>query len=405
MTKFGVGFSELANSYEAGVQAAREAKISAVSTAEKLVLCILFCTSRHEASEFSNGVKSILGEADYIGGFANGTISNDQFGYDGHQCIVGLLYSDVIRVQLFKEEGIAFNEFETGKKLFEQIAKAKIASDPQILLLFDAVNRQKGRFQMNYGAPLLEGAISEIKEWPNIVGARLMGDMKFKPTYQWFKNSIIQNAAIAAVFTGNIRLDVLRLDGCSPASSYHTVTKSVGATILEIDHKPALELVGNMLGPEVRNNLKKIKFFVTMGKNVGDKWDRKNSKYVNRMCVGVNPDTNGLIMAEMDMKEGTEFQFMRRGDEMDDIEENVSGFIEKIKEDNRSPLFACYLNCAGRASAYSQNNSEDAMYIQKAVNNQFPLLGIYEAGELAKIKGELQVFDWTGIFCLFSEKN
>ncbi len=405
MTTFGVGFSELANSFNAGKEAAAEALNSSGLKTESILLCFLFCTSRHEAAEFFSGVSSIIRHGDFIGGFANGTISNNDFGYDGHQCVVGVLSSDSMKVDLFKEEGIAFNEYETGKKLFHQIRNTEFETEPHIFLLFDAVNRQKGRFQMNFGTPLLTGAFEEIQQWPNIVGARLMGDMKFKPTFQWFKNETIQNAAIAVAFTGNIQLDVLRLEGCTPASSYFTVTKSNGAEILEIDHKPALDFVSDILGPELKNNYEKIKFFVTLGKNLGDKWDRKRAKYVNRMCVGVNPATRGLIMAEMDLQEGTEIQFMRRGFEMDTIEEKITSFMEGKESAGRKPLFAFYLNCAGRASAYSQNSEEDVVHIQKAINNKIPLLGIYEAGELAKINGELQVFDWTGLFCLFSEKS
>ncbi|MCT4622799.1 MAG: FIST C-terminal domain-containing protein [Schleiferiaceae bacterium] len=405
MTKFGVGFSELSDSFNAGVTAAQEAIQSLELPESKINICFLFCTSRHEAELFYNGVKHVVGDCDYLGGFANGTITNNNFGYDGYQCVVGLLSSDEIESHFFIEKGIAFNEYETGKGLFKQIAETEFNGIPKMLLLFDAVNREKGRFQMNFGTPLLQGAIEEIKTWPDIVGARLMGDMKFKPTHQWFKNEMTHNSAMALALTGNIEMDVLRLDGCTPASAYHTVTKCEGAAILEIDGVPAMDFVGKMMGPQIENDYEQMKFFVTMGKNLGDKWDRKNAEYVNRMCVGVNPKNKSLIMAEADLKVGTEFQFMRRGQEMDLIEESVTFFTQNIEREGKKPLFALYLNCAGRANAYSQNYTEDAIHVQNAVNNKFPILGIYEAGELAKINGDFQVFDWTGVFCLFSQKN
>jgi small ligand-binding sensory domain FIST len=81
----------------------------------------------------------------------------------------------------------------------------------------------------------------------------------------------------------------------------------------------------------------------------------------------------------------------------------VSDLIKKVKDEGRRPLFALYLNCAGRAASYSENTDEDVRHVQKAINNEFPLIGMYEAGELAVVGGDLQVLDWTGIFCLFSE--
>ncbi|WP_416440054.1 FIST N-terminal domain-containing protein [Leeuwenhoekiella sp. A16] len=404
MTKFGVGFSDLSNSFEAGKSAALQALLHVGVESYAINLCLLFCTSRHEAEEFFMGVKSELGSCKYVGGFANGTITNNSFGYDGYQCAVAIMTSTTVNTHYFVQEDIAFNEYETGKKLFEQFAETSFETDPQVLLFFDAVNREKGRFQMNYGTPLLQGAKEVLAGWPTIAGARLMGDMKFKPTRQWFEDGMTQNAAILLALTGNIKMDVLRLDGCTPASAYHTVTKCEGATITEIDNKPAIDFVSEMLGAEVQGDYESMKFFVTLGRNLSDKWDRKNAEYVNRMCVGVNPKNNGLIMAEMDLVVGSEFQLMRRGYVLDMIEEKVAFFVQNRRKEGKNPLFALYLNCAGRAAAYSQTEEEDAMYIQNAVNGEFPLLGIYEAGELAMVKDDFQVFDWTGVFCLFSEK-
>ena len=403
MTKFGVGYSELSNSFEAGIEAAKNALESSGISVKDICVCFIFCTSRHEALEYHKGVSTLISNLPFFGGFANGTITNTEFGYDGYQSVVGILKAKDVDVHLFKQEGIAFNEMNTGEALFKQISKTDFKTDPQILLFFDAVNRQKGRFQMNYVTPLLEGAKKVVTKWPNIAGARLMGDMKFKPTFQWFGDEVIQNSALALAFTGNIKMDVLRLEGCEPASSYHTVTENKGATILKIDGVPAAEFMGNMLGPRIKNDYEQMKFFVTLGKNLGDKWDRDKALYVNRMCVGVNPSNKGLVMAENDLTQGTEFQMMRRGFEKDLIQEKVETFLTKIKNEERKPVFALYLNCAGRARGYSQNETEDVIYVQNAIANEFPLLGIYEAGEIAKINEDLQVFDWTGVFCLFSE--
>lgn len=402
MSSFGVGFSELTNSFLAGKQAGEQA-LSSIQNPDNLKICFLFCTSRHEPEGFFEGVKSVINHCPFMGGFSNGSITNDQFGYDGYQCVVGLLCSDTISVDLFISEGIAFNEFNTGSSLFGQIDREKYKASIPFILLFDAVNREKGYFQMNFGTPLFEGAKQHLEAWPNVAGARLMGDMKFKPTNQWFENRMTHNAAMLAAMNGPVEMETVILQGCSPASAYHKVTKAKDAVILEIDNQPALDFVSNFLGPAVKDDLQKIKFFVTLGKNVGDKWDRNNAHYVNRMCVGIDPANKGLIMAESDMGEGTEIQLMRRGFDLNKIESEISALVTSVKMKNRKPIFAFYFNCAGRATAYSQQNEEDAVYVQYAVKNEFPLLGIYEAGEMAKINEDLEVLDWSGVFCLFSE--
>lgn len=346
-----------------------------------------------------------MGDVRLFGGYSNGAIDNTHVGYDGFQAVVGVFQSDEASIDLYKQEGIAFSEYETGKGLAQKIKADPLDQDSNLLIFFDAVNRQKGRFQMNYGAPFMQGIKEEWAFWPNIAGARLLGDMRFKPTYQWFGDELLQNAAMALAFRGNIQMEVKVLHGCTPASAYHTVTRTEGASVVEIDGEPALDFVGNIFGPELAEDYRKLKFFVTMGKNLGDKWALNSyTDYVNRMCVGIDEKRRGLRMAEVDLVEGTEFQLMRRGFEMDYVVDEVRATIENVKQSGRRPIFALYLNCAGRAASYSQNTEEDAHYLQRAIQNEFPVLGIYEAGEFAKVGGEFQVLDWTGVFCLFSEK-
>ncbi len=403
MSQFGSGFSEHTHSFEAGKMAAHEAKKNSGIPKGEADLCLLFCTSRHDPREFEAGVRSETGAVPFFGGFANGTLTNDHMGYDGYQTVVGLLRSDTIEVDLFVQEGIAFNEFETGKALARQIAESG-QEHPYLILLFDAVNRLEGRFRMNYGTPFIQGMNEEMKRWPITAGARLMGDMKFRPTYQWLGDQMIQNAALALALSGEITMDYIVMHGCTPASAYHTVTAVKGATILEIDHRPALQFVSEILGPEVSGNLNEIKFFVTVGRNAGEKWsDYRPDNYINRMCVGIDEKRGGLRMAERDFDVGTEIQLMRRGFEMGYIFDQTKSLIEKIRFESRKPLFATYFNCAGRAAAYSNNTDEDVRFVQQAIDNEFPLIGIYEAGELAMIKRELEVLDWTGILCIFSE--
>ncbi|MFT4855747.1 MAG: hypothetical protein ACI9UV_000203 [Algoriphagus sp.] len=405
-TSFGVGFSESSDSRKAGVQASKEALGKAELSPEDVQLCFLFCTSRHDPLGFFEGVKSCLGpQAQYFGGFANGTCTNDEVGYDGYQTVIGLLGKSEIKFDLLIEEGIGFHEYETGKNLGGKIASKKYDTVPQVLLLFDAVNRLEGRFKMNYGTPFIEGMNESLSHWPNVIGARMLGDMKFKPTRQWCGTEMSQNAAMALILHGNIRIDTEIMHGCQPASAYHTVTAAKGASILELDHKPALDVVGSILGDDLLENPQELKFFVTLGKNMGDKWESYNpGNYINRMCVGVDPESKGLFMAEMDIAEGTEVQLMRRSFEMEYVSRRTKKQIDKIKAENRRIIFGMYINCSGRAAAYSNQTDEDVRHVQEAINGEFPLLGIYEAGELAVIKNELQVLDWTGLFCLFSEE-
>lgn len=405
-SSFGVGYSESSDSTKAAIHAAKGALNNAGLSSEEVQLCFLFCTSRHEADLFFAGVQSCFGpQVQFFGGYSNGACTNTEVGYDGYQTVVGVLGNTEAEFDLFIQEGIGFNEFETGKKLGAQISEKIKSGKRDMFLLFDAVNRLEGRFRMNYGTPFIKGMNETIGEWPNVIGARMLGDMKFKPTHQWCGKTMSQNAAMVLLMGGNIKMHSQIMHGCQPASAYHEVTAVKGASILEIDHKPALDVVQEILGDDLMDNPQELKFFVTLGKNMGDKWEAYNpGNYINRMCVGVDLKDKGLYMAEMDIDEGTEVQLMRRSFEMEYVSIRTRKHIEKVKSQNRRILFGMYINCSGRAAAYSNQTDEDVRHVQNAIGNEFPLIGIYEAGELAMIKGELQVLDWTGLFCLFTEE-
>ncbi|GAA0877248.1 hypothetical protein GCM10009119_02160 [Algoriphagus jejuensis] len=404
-SKFGVGFSDSANSLNAGKLAAEAALNQAGLSPEKVQLCFLFCTSRHDPAEFFAGVKFVLGEkTKFFGGFANGTCDNLSLGYDGYETVVGVWGDSTARFDLFVQEGIAFNEYETGKALGAQIVANEYPEGAQMILLFDAVNRLEGKFRMNYGTPFIKGMNETIGQLPNTIGARMLGDMRFKPTYQWYDQTMTQNAAMALVMSGDIQIDYQIMHGCEPVSAYHTVTAVKGATILELDHRPALDVIIGILGEDLAEKPQEVKFFVTLGKNTGDKWERYNpGSYINRMCVGIDQQNRGLHMAEMDLEPGMEIQLMRRSFDMEYVEIRTRKIMQKVKAKKRRIIFGFYINCSGRAAAYSNQTDEDIRYVQAGINGEFPLMGIYEAGELAPIGGALQVLDWSGVLCLFSE--
>ena len=142
-------------------------------------------------------------------------------------------------------------------------------------------------------------------------------------------------------------------------------------------------------------------FFLTFGVNKGDKWgDYDEDAYANRLCLAVDKEREGLVMFEPDMVEGTEFQIMYRSLDLDYIAPKLESLFARL--DGRRPVFALYINCAGRAAGYAGSDLEDALEIQRAVADRVPLLGMYTGVEIASVRGRPRGLDWTGVFCLFS---
>lgn len=402
-TKAGTGYSENPKSYVAGVEAARAALKEA--NVYGCDLAIMYSTSKHDPAELRNGVRSVIGqEARLIGGYAMGTFTKDQLGYEGYQMAIAVLSSKSMQVDMFIEKGLPDNEYNVGVALGEEVKSKDYVGTPNILLMYDSIRGKPPEgvvFNMNLASPLIEGMGHSLGSWPPAAGVGMLGDLQSNPTYQWFDDRIEQQAAMALVLSGGVRMDTTILHGCKPSSGYHTITKAEHNVVLEIDGKRAVDAVAELLG-ESYKSWEDFPFFVTFGVNKGEKFsDFREDEYANRLVMGVDKDRGGLIMFEPDLVAGSEIQLMRRSIDFEYIGNRVKDFFKSIGD--RKPFFALYLDCAGRASAYCGTEGEEAEEVQKIIGPRMPLLGMYSGVEIAKVGESMQALDWTGVLCVFSE--
>ena len=404
-TKVGVGFSENPKSREAGIEAAKAAM--AETGVSKCNLAMMYSTSKHDPTELRDGVRSAIGpESRLIGGYSNGIITNERLGYDGYQVGVAVMSSETVKTDIFIEKGLAGNEYKVGVSLGKQIKRKEYTGIPNILLMYDFVKEKplEGMsWNINWATPLLEGMGQSLEKWPPSAGVAMMGDWQCNPTYQWFDDQIERHTAAALVFSGGVRMDTLIMHGCKPLSDYRTITKADQNIVLEIDGKPAMDVIADMLGTDRFREWLDYPFFIILGVNKGQKFGEfKEENYANRLIAGVDKGRKGLIMFEPDLKVGTEVQLMRRS--FSDFEYVRQRSEEILKRtEGRNPFFCFYIDCAGRASAYSGTEGEEAAEVQKVIGSKMPLLGVYSGTEIAKVGNVMQPCVFTGVLCVFSE--
>jgi hypothetical protein len=400
-TKAGVGYSELFDSYLAGKECASESIKNL--DGRQVSIAIIFTTVRHDPELFQKGIKEIIGtDTPLIGGYSVGIITNKNLGYDGYQAGILCMCSTTIRTDSIIEHHLSANEYECGRKIVQQLKAQKYEGHPFMFLCYDSVDRSSGKLRMNMATPFCKALNEEIdcSTFP-IFGAGLTGDMMFRPTKQWLNNDIYQNTAWGLVFSGAARIDSVIMHGCEPASDYHTVTKANGTQILEIDHIPAVDFVQGLLGESL--SFQDYGFFLTISMNRGKKYSKFDPEaFSNRMCVNVNKETKAIIMVEPDIVEGTEIIFMRRSVDFEYIRQSATELLESIMKQGRTPRFAFYIDCAGRAAHYYGSDIEDASILQKTLKD-IPLFGFYSGVEIALQNGKAEPLDWTGVLHVISE--
>ena len=399
--KVGVGYSDNPESSAAGLQAVQ----MAVAQAERPDPCdmaLLFATARHDYAALHEAAASVVGTSVPVyGGGAAGIITNEYFGYAGDQVAAVCLWLDGVGCEVLVEGGLNEGEEEAGMRLGRRLAEAGTKPGSPVMMFYETFDFTEG-VRMMMATWLLEGIEKGLGFIPNLTGAGMIGSHAPTPTGQWIGNGMGAHNAIALAFSGDIRMDSVIMHGCRPATGYYTVTKAAGQAILEINGKPAIQFIDELLDSAITPE--QYPFFLIFGVNHGDSWGEYDEDYyANRLCLGIDRDSGGIIMFEPDMVEGTEFRLMFRSMEPDYIKPKIDKIFDEL--DGREPVFAVYINCAGRCSGYAGNDLEDAPVLQDTVAGRVPVLGIYTGVEIASIGGRPRGLDWTGVFCLFSQSK
>ena len=393
-----VGYSDLQETDAAGAEAARQA-LTKAGRSDPCDLVFLFSTVAHDPHYLRSVVASVVGaSAVIVGGGAVGAITNDHYGYAGDQVGVAAVWLEGVGFELLAKRGIVDNEEETGFRLGKRMAERGVTAETPSMIFYDAINRTRGDVRLNLATPLLAGMERGLGFLPReLVGAGLQGDYEASSTLQWNGTETVDECAMVLTFSGGLRIDSVIMHGCRPVGDYYTVTKADRQTILEVNGQPALPFIESELQPSLP--AEEFPFFMIFGVNrdPGGKFNEKN--YANRLCLDIDKQRNGIVMFESDMVAGTQFQIMYRSLDLDYIPPKINSLFKSL--DGRRPVFAFYIDCAGRAARFSAD-LEDAVVVQKAVAGRAPLLGIYSGVEIAPIMGKPRTLDWTGVFCLFS---
>lgn len=404
-TKIGVSFSTSSNSGDAGREMAQTAMNKAGTG--KASLALVFASTEHDSESLLRGVKSVIGNNCVIaGGTSAGVITNDYLGYEGFHAGIMVVSDDETEFRTVVVENINNDEYRAGKEMGRKLSFIKSYDDPALLLIYDSIPNPPTPLNMFYQAtPILSGIGEELGRMPSIAGVGIVAGagMNMKKTELWDNRMIYRDSLMSLVLNGNIRLDTAIMHGCKPASDYHRITKASGNMIIEVDNRPAIDVAAEYLGNSELTDWKKATFLITLGVNRGDKYGPfMEENYVNRLVLAVDEETGAISLMEGDLKEGDDFQFMRRSIETDMISKTAKQLLNSLKE--KEPLFAFYISCIGRIKRYFGTEKEEAEEIQATIGSGIPLLGIYSGVEIARVRKKVMPLDWTGVLCIFSRK-
>ena len=406
-TKVGIGFCDLEDGLASGSRAAREAIESASIGRPDFVYA--FCAGCLDHDAFFSGIREVVGkDVPIAGGSTIGIVTNHHLLYEGFPAAVAIIESEDIRHRVATTGDLDKGEEAAGIRLAELMATGP--GDKGALLFFEWVRKAAKNGMpplLNASSPLLDGLSRNMAPEISLAGAGMLGNYEIGPGKQFCGSHVGTQQAVGIVLSGNVSLDSIIMHGCSPLDGiYHRITKIEGSVIYELNGRPIAEIIDELFGNREWRGQTPVNY-LTLGVNYGERYgDPRESDYVNRMMIGVLPDGNGVTLFEPDFEEGVEVQFMLRDTRkmVESAGENSMTLMERVVREGKKPLFALYIDCAGRTMGYSSSTAEESAEVQRTCNHYgIPLLGLFTGVEIAPLLGRPRGLDWTGVLVVIAE--
>lgn len=405
--KIGVGYANQENAFDAGCGIAREAL--AQQDIDRPALVIAFCAGTLDHEAFFRGLRSVVGpDVPIVGGSAIGIITAQALSYKGYPAGAAILQSDDLAVLVAAVDGLAEDEYRAGRRVAEQLPPQP--DEKLLLLFFDSIKNRATETTppvMNASPPLIRAIDETLGLRVPIVGAGVIGDYRFQPTWQFCGNRLAQQSAVATLLAGKFGIHHRILHGCTLRDGiYHRITRMSGPFLYELDGRPIVQVIDELYGSTHWQTQVPVNR-IALGINQGEKYGEfREDHYVTRLIAGALPQGEGVVLFEPDLQEGVEVQFMLRDPQMiiASARRNTREMLAQIRAEGKRPVFGFYIDCAGRTAEASETPTEEAAEVQSLFRQErIPLLGFYSGVEIAPCLGKSRGLDWTGVLLVLTE--
>jgi hypothetical protein len=355
-----------------------------------------FCGGKHDPAAFLRGLRSLT-NAPVFGGSAAGCISRDGSGYSGLESAVVGFPGELGALELLVDGTLDAGERQAGQRLGERLAAS---ADGRVVMLFYDSVAAVSPHRLHPASLLIEGIRDALGGRDLMLfGGGMLTDLNLSGGYVFDGDAPRKHAAVAVVLPPTIVADTAILHGCVPVSSFLKVTRIDGAELLELDGRPALEVLEERLAAAGwSGGERELSLSVTLGQKLGDAFaPYDENSYVNRLILKTDRERRSVTLFEPDYREGSLVQIMSRDNSLmiESVRRGTAALVARSAA--RSTLLWLYIDCAGRASARSGAEVEEAEILLKALPPATPMIGFYSGVEIAPVAGSSRPLDWTGV--------
>jgi small ligand-binding sensory domain FIST len=253
--------------------------------------------------------------------------------------------------------------------------------------------RPQGWLGVVHADPQVPALPELIEDFAEAAGAYLVGGLLAArgPRPQWAGKSI-EGGMSGIVFSEAQPVMTSLTQGCSQIGGVHEITAADGNVILELDTKPAYDVLRDSFAVQSLTDLRKLSSGLMVGLPISGT-DRPD--YLVRNIIGIDPQAGGIAIGAM-VEEGDQIFFCRR--DIESAGRDMDRMLADLKRrcGDRMPRGALWYSCMARCQDQFVQSPSELARIQ-AVFPDLPLVGMYCGGEIAQSR----LYGYTGVLSLF----
>jgi hypothetical protein len=228
---------------------------------------------------------------------------------------------------------------------------------------------------------LIEGLQNILGKSFPFIGGGSSDDLRFKQTFQFYNEHILNKSAVAALFTGKLTYGIGIRHGWKPLGKIRVITESSANVIKEIDGRKAGELYEDYFAKSL-SELKKEILLINALYPIGIYLEGEN-EYLLRNVITLNDD--GSILTQGDVPRGASIRLMIGTRESCLEAARQAATQVKAALRDKSLSLAIIISSASRAHLLGRNINLEVKAISAVLGPDIPLAGFYSYGQYAPL--------------------
>lgn len=374
-TLVGIGISYQKNSFEAGKEAALQAKIALVQ--KEINLAFVFASGYLSNPLLLKGIRETIGPDIPIIGASSEKIIHSK-NIERNAVAIMLISSDQINFGVAKELSIEQkeNQFNLGQRLANNLLLDLKTHARHFCIWFSdgLVHNQ---------ANIIFGLQQKLGKSFPIVGGTSSDEFNFRKTFQFQNEEVFSTGASALLCGGKVNFASSTRHGWKPLGKPHQITFSIDNIIYEIDNKPAINLYKNYFGIK-DSNLKIPEFWTIAFRYPLGIYLSDEKQYLLRPAIEIGP--NGALICQGDISFNKEIRLMMATRES--CLEAAKLVSSEIKEQLKNHKISFYLifQSLFREKILGRDILKEINIVQENLGRDIPFIGLNTYTEQAPLR-------------------